>query len=202
MLVIACHADDETLGCAGTIKKHTIRGDEVYVSILGESATAQYTDLRMIDERRKMAEKACSLLGVEEIFFHDFKDMCIDQAGQLNVNRTLEDDISKARPDFVLTHTEYEINTDHRLVHNSSMVATRGINKVASYEIPLSTTNQFRPNFFVDITDTYQYKVKACKLYYSEYEKWLPRIKKTAEYRGMQAGVDKAEAFFVERWIE
>ena len=34
ILVIAPHADDEILGCGGTIRKHVLGGDDVYVIIM------------------------------------------------------------------------------------------------------------------------------------------------------------------------
>ncbi|MCH2105723.1 MAG: PIG-L family deacetylase, partial [Planctomycetes bacterium] len=38
VLVIAPHADDEVLGCGGTLTRHIERGDEVEVLVLTDGA--------------------------------------------------------------------------------------------------------------------------------------------------------------------
>ncbi|WP_058369821.1 PIG-L deacetylase family protein [Psychrobacter sp. ENNN9_III] len=38
VLVVAPHADDEVLGCGGTIAKHVRHGDNVYVAIMTNAA--------------------------------------------------------------------------------------------------------------------------------------------------------------------
>ena len=200
LLVVSAHSDDETFGCGGMIARHVDEGDKVDVSILSDSVTAQYSYADAIVERHEMAEKAMKILGVLRIFFHSFPDACLDTTGQLKINKALEEDIKSSSPDVVLTHSNHEVHRDHAFVHDSSVVAARLIKRVMSYEVPLSTTNVFRPNYFVDITKTFHLKEQAAREYYTE-EKFIERIRRTAEYRGMQTGVDKAEAFFIERWI-
>jgi LmbE family N-acetylglucosaminyl deacetylase len=201
ILIVAAHADDETFGCGGTIRRYVEEGNDVYVSILSD-ASAKYNDQRMIDERKKMADVAGRILGVKKIFAHDFKNLCLDQVGQLSITHVVEEDVAEVNPDMIFTHAEFDINRDHEIAYGSALVAARNIPRILTYEIPVSTTSEFRPNFLVDITRTYEKKIDACKAYYSEIDKWLPRVEKMATYRGMQASVDKAEAFSIVRWIE
>ena len=52
VLVIAPHPDDEVLGCGGTIKKHTNKGDEVHLCIVTRAYTPDWTQ-EFIENRKK-----------------------------------------------------------------------------------------------------------------------------------------------------
>ena len=41
ILVIAAHADDEVLGCGGTIARHSDMGDEVHIVILADGVSSR-----------------------------------------------------------------------------------------------------------------------------------------------------------------
>ena len=44
ILVIAPHPDDEVLGCGGTIKKYSKRGNEVYLCIVTKGYTPDWSE--------------------------------------------------------------------------------------------------------------------------------------------------------------
>ena len=41
VLIVVAHADDETLGCGGTIAKHVANGDKVQLLILADGVTSR-----------------------------------------------------------------------------------------------------------------------------------------------------------------
>jgi len=50
VLVVAAHPDDEVLGCGGSMAKHLIDKDEVFVLFLSEGASSRnHFDLKDIE---------------------------------------------------------------------------------------------------------------------------------------------------------
>ena len=60
--------------------------------------------------------------------------------------------IRELQPTHVYTHCAEDTHQDHRAVHAASLVAARGVPNVYCYQAPSSTV-EFRPNRFVDITE-------------------------------------------------
>ena len=70
----------------------------------------------------------------------------------------------------------------------------------------LSMKNNFKPNYYLDITKEFSKKIKAIKYYKNELRKYpFPRsiegIETLAKLRGMQSGCNYAEAYHLEREI-
>ena len=85
------------------------------------------------------------------------------------------------------------------------------INKIMFYEEPQNTpfteVGSFVPNYYVDISDVIQKKMKALRLYKSEQKKFPhPRspnsLKLASAQRGSAIGVKFAEAFMIWREID
>jgi len=71
VLVIAPHPDDEVLGCGGTIKKHTKKGDDVFLCIATKAYTPDWAE-EFIENRQKEIAKASEILGIQKVFPLDF----------------------------------------------------------------------------------------------------------------------------------
>ncbi|WP_458207726.1 PIG-L deacetylase family protein [Haladaptatus sp. NG-SE-30] len=215
VLAVAAHPDDEVLGAGGTLSKHAEAGDEVHVLIVTEGATQQYDDLELIEQKRREAEACARRLGVSDVRFGDFPDMRLDDAPHVEINAVLEDSVEELRPDIVYTHSDHEVNEDHRALYDSTLVATRpgsGVERVLAYEVPSSTDwiggdqMQFTPNVYVDIADQLETKVQAFAEYDSETREFPhPRsaesLRARAKTRGAAAGVHAAEAFSLVREV-
>ena len=210
ILVIAPHPDDEVLGMGGTIKKLSPKND-ITLLIMTDGASAQYSDKKMIKVRKESFKKSSKILGISEIKFLNFKDMKLDSVPQLEINQEIEKIIKKIQPKIVFTSPKNDLNRDHGVTFNSTLVATRpsssGVKKVFSYELPGYTKKPFSPNHYEDITKQFVHKIKAFKMYKSEIMKFphprsIESIENLAVYRGIQAGIAKAESFELIRNIE
>ncbi len=217
ILVVAAHCDDETLGCGGTIARHALGGDQVYVQIL-VGRTNRYLvsrgyryNQRAIDRVKQAAVKAGKILGVKEIFFADLQDeeLLTDLTTSVEA---VEKVVAKIKPEVVYMHHAGDGNQDHRGVFEATLVAVRAIaknspRKVLSYEV-LSSTEQvtgtpsrvFVPNYFVDISKTLSKKLQAMKCYKDELREFphprsLKGIEALAIYRGISCNLNAAEAF-------
>lgn len=225
ILIIAAHPDDETLGCGGTIAKYTKRGDKVYCLFLGRGKTSRYPDQKTeaVEKAKTLLEKeaqeAAKILGILEIFFKDFPDQQYDTAGFLNVVKAIERIKERIKPNIVFTHHQGDLNLDHQITFKAALTACRPlkdetVKKIYSFEVPSSTEwgnpkgeNYFRPNVFIDISNTFSKKIEALKAYKSELRDYPhPRSVKgleiIAQYWGTVAGGELIEAFELIREIK
>lgn len=128
----------------------------------------------------------------------------------ISINKIIEEAIASFCPDTVFTHSSFDANSDHKIVFNSTIMATRPgaknhVAKLMSYEV-LSTSewaylNTFMPNYFEELTeDELSLKWQALAVYESEIKSYpFPRsregMRALAMMRGMQSGFEYAEAF-------
>ena len=201
ILVIAPHPDDEVLGMGGTIKKLS-KKNKIILCVVSEGATAQYKDKKMIKVRRDSCKKTAKILGISQTIFLDYPDMRLNLS-HLDINKKLEEIVEKYRPEIVYTAPKNDLNLDHQMVFNSTLVACRpksGVKQILCYEIQGNTKVPFAPNVFENIEKEFPYKIKGFKMYKSEIEEFpnprsIAAIENLAIQRGIESGTRKAEAF-------
>ena len=201
ILVIAPHPDDEVLGMGGTIKKLS-KKNKIILCVVSEGATAQYKDKKMIKVRRDSCKKTAKILGISQTIFLDYPDMRLNLS-HLDINKKLEEIIEKYKPEIVYTAPKNDLNLDHQMVFNSTLVACRpksGVKQILCYEIQGNTKVPFVPNVFENIEKEFPYKIKGFKMYKSEIEEFpnprsIAAIENLAIQRGVESGTKKAEAF-------
>ena len=172
ILVIAAHPDDEVLGMGGTIKKLVKKRNKLHLCVVTEGASAQYQDRKMIKVRKDSCIKSGKFLGISSFDFLEFPDMKLDIISQIEINQKLEEIIEKINPTIVYTTPSHDLNTDHKQVFDSTLIATRpmksNVKEVLSYELPGLIKEQLFPNIYEDITNEIDFKIKAFKFYKSE----------------------------------
>ena len=210
ILVIASHPDDEVFGVGGTIVKHIKIGDEVYVVIATDGVLSKCygkNKFEIVKKRKEICLEVAKLLGVKEVLFFNLPDAKLDTVPQLKLNKLLEDVIAKIKPYRVYTHSFNDLHKDHRVVFESTMIATRkNVPEVYCYEV-LSSTSGFKPNVYVDISNELKYKLKALSYYRNTVEKFpfpisLDAVTTFAKFRGIESNLNVAEAFVCVKKIE
>lgn len=221
VLVIAAHADDESLGCGGTIRRHVNEGDRVEVLFLtnGVGSRTNVDDTAVV-RRSSAMEAALRILGVQRFQCHDFPDNALDTVPLLEVVRVISDFVAHFEViDFVYTHHAGDLNIDHQVTHRAVMTQfrpqpnTNHPKRILCFEVTSSTgwygsseANAFIPNYFVDITNTMKFKEEALAAYAEEMRPWpharsMEAVKNLAAFRGASVGLDAVEAYVVERII-
>lgn len=210
ILIIAPHPDDEVLGCGGTVAKHAKNGDEVYLCIVTKAYTPEWSE-EFIKNRPKEIEKANKILGIKKTYFLDFPTVKLDTIPQKELNDAISKIVNEVNLDIFYIPHKGDLNKDHRLVFEASLVATRLANpkvkRILSYET-LSETEwgqpiePFIPNVYVDISETFEKKIEAVKAYESELKQYphprsLEIVEALAKKRGSEVGVKFAEAFML-----
>ena len=222
-LVIAAHPDDEVLGCGGTVSRLAEEGNEIYIAILGEGITSRYkkrdrADKKLVERLHVNIKQVAKILGVKDVFTRKLPDNRFDTIPLLDVIKIVEALINDLKPEIIYTHHGGDLNIDHRVVNRAVLTATRpvkdqGVKEIYAFEIPSSTEWSFshfhpvfRPNVFIDISDTLETKVKAMSLYDSEarvfpHPRSSEAIRAVARRWGSVAGCEAAEAFELIRLI-
>lgn len=212
VLVIAAHADDEALGCGGTIAKHTAAGDNVSVCFMTDGVGARGSGSSAAAERNSAARAALLELGVTDFQRHSFPDNRMDTVSCLELAQVIEAEIERAQPDIVYTHHQGDLNVDHRATHEAVMTALRPqpgqpVKTILTFEVMSSTewrtpspANAFIPDWHVDITDSLVAKNRALECYALEMRDWPHSrsniaLEHLARHRGATMGCEAAEAF-------
>jgi len=218
VLVVVAHADDEALGCAGSIARHVDEGDTVHVVFMADGVTAR-TSVGAVEKEARVlaAESAGSILGVHGIRQLGFADNRMDGIPLLDIVQPLEVVIDELRPELVYTHHWGDLNVDHRITYQAVMTACRPlpgavVREIRCFEV-LSSTEwstsgeaQFHPNLFVDISAYLEQKLAAVAAYKEEmrdapHTRSVAHVEVLARHRGYSVGVLAAEAFMLARMI-
>jgi len=218
VLVISAHLDDEVLGCGGTMARHVNDGDELSVLNVCDRSERHKFDADMVALLRVQAKKMSKIIGINNLLHGRLADEYLD-VSLADVIKPIEEAVESIQPNIIYSHHKSDVNQDHRAIFQATLVATRAftypfIKQVYSFEI-LSSTEQapaalsgwgFAPNHFVDIKTTIDKKIRGMKCYKSEINDFpFPRSEKgirvLANYRGMQSGLEYAEAFETVRTI-
>lgn len=221
--VIVAHADDEVLGCGGTIARFVAEGRKVHVLVMSDGVTSRWGGDKFdgqseLAARNRAAREANDILGAASLQVNDLPDNRMDGLDRLDVVKQVEEFITRVRPELVLTHHLGDVNIDHRVVHDSVVTACRPqpgfcVRELMFFEVPSSTEWRpahsalpFWPNVFIDITSTLEKKKQALRAYADElrdfpHPRSIVAVESLARWRGATAGVEAAEAFLLGRRI-
>ena len=212
VLIIAAHPDDELLGSGGTIKKLINHGYHVITVIIAKGRKEEEQNMKL------NVIKANQHLGVEETIFLEYPNLLLETFPLHVITKEIESLVAKHKPAIIFTHHYGDINMDHQILFQAVLTAVRPLpgNKaiellcfetVSSSEWSQQTNDKsFKPNYYVDITDTIDQKLEALQFYDVEMRPFPhPRsykgVKHLAQVRGMTIGVENAEAFEIIRRI-
>jgi LmbE family N-acetylglucosaminyl deacetylase len=220
ILVIAPHADDETLGMGGSIARFATEGKHVVVAVLTGPGDEPHPlwPASTWDEIRAEAAHAMKVLGVADLIFENLPAACLDRTPDHVINETVSDVIARVQPHELYIPYLHDLHKDHlalsyaALVHSRGYLAqARGIELLAMYETPTEThlfpaalQPPFVPNMWVDVSATIEAKLEAWSCYRSQQQKGrTPRspeaLRALALTRGAEIGAESAEGFLVLR---
>jgi LmbE family N-acetylglucosaminyl deacetylase len=216
-LVIAAHPDDEVLGAGATIASLRHAGVDVHVAIVTDGSSTQYPGRRdLLEAKRNQARLALEALGGGTLHFGDLPDMKLDTVPLVSVNAFLEPIVKRVAPQLVLTHHAQDLNRDHRIVHEATIVCCRpsptsAIREILAYDVLGvtnfgGTTTSFRPNVFYACEEQLPHKLAALAAYDLEVRPFPhPRSQAALEAQGRVYGAlcgrAWAEAFEVVRVV-
>jgi LmbE family N-acetylglucosaminyl deacetylase len=217
VLIIAAHPDDEVLGGGATFARLRAEGADLFVAIVTEGWSVQYPDQPKMQEKKQQAARAAlDALGGGELFFGNLANLRLDTLPHTTVNNFIEQVVREVKPDIVFTHQASDLNHDHRIVHQASLVACRPwsshrISLIYAYPILGvsafgGTQLEFSPTVFFACEAFLPHKLAALEAYAMEKRPFPhPRSPEAIEAQGRLygslCGVNWAEGFVSVRQV-
>jgi len=199
ILVFSPHPDDAEVLVGGTIAKYTEKGHHVLIVTV--------TVPNQKEKRIEESKKAAAILGarVSVLDVDPFK-LAFDR----NLIQLFDKVMNDFPPDIIYTSWINDSHQDHVNVSKAVIAAARKNDcSLYMYEqaIPSGITPYaFRPQAFVDISDTIEIKIKSVLAHESQVqsfsEQWIQSISGRAAYMGFRINVKYAEAFEVIKEIK
>ena len=214
VLCVAVHADDETLGCGGTLLKHKAQGDEIYWLLLTgptKNHPSNFTDKR-IQQRTDLVQHVKEAYGFDGLDYLELPTQLLHAVDLRDIIKKISEVFKRIQPNIIYTMFANDVHSDHRMAFDAVYSCTKSfrypfIEKIymmetlSETEFALSVPEKtFIPNVYVDITEYIDKKLEIIQLYTQEmmaepYPRSLSSIKAQARLRGSRAGVMYAEAF-------
>jgi len=216
---VVAHPDDEMF-CAGTLAKFVKKGHEVTTIIMGcgDKGNPDLSQEETIRERTGEAKEAARIIGTKlEVLYEKDGELYHDN----KTRQKLIEVLKREKPDILITHYPDDYNPEHNITSQIALAASIFATLVYSSPSPPLTKLArvyymetvggfgFLPEVYVDITETFETKIKAIKAYQSQirYMKKWPAISAdllelntlTCRLRGVQCGVTYAEAYVMSK---
>jgi N-acetylglucosamine malate deacetylase 1 len=216
VLAIGAHPDDLEILCGGTLARYVAEGHEVVMAMVANGDLGSFVHARgeIAGLRAEEARASAGVAGAEHIGL-GISDGEVNAASPEH-RRMVIDLIRDVGPDVILTHAPNDYMTDHnetsKLVFDTSFLATlpllettRPHHGVVTPLIYMDTVSglQFDPTEYVDISDHLETKLAMLGEHRTQLD-WLrdhdgvdmlEQLRTVARFRGLQCGVEYAEAF-------
>ncbi len=157
IISIGSHPDDVEVGMGGTLAKHKYKGDLVRVVLCTLGGVSGPPTKRM-----KEAHKALRILGVDDLQILNYPVSKLNRPTH-EFAGMMKKIINEFEPDRIYTHSPYDYHQVHVSVSESVISATKDVKQLLFYETISSTTPDFKPNAYVDITNYMELKIKSVK---------------------------------------
>ena len=213
VLIVTPHPDDETLGCSGAIQKHIKNGDKVYWLILTEMKIENGWNKVLIKDRKKEIMQVNKAYGFQKKYELNLSTGSLAQEDFSKLIATIGKIIKSNKIETIYTPFIEDIHTDHFIASKVIAACSKwfrypSIKKILMYEtlsetnFNFMTSNTFKPNTYIDISNYINKKIKIFKIYKSEngahpFPRSNESIKSLALLRGSESGFTFAEAFIL-----
>jgi LmbE family N-acetylglucosaminyl deacetylase len=215
-MVIAPHADDETIGVGGTLLRHLAGGDEVHWLLATASLGKNDEEIgRRIGVLENFGKKTGFTSSI--MLRNAPARLKVDDLGNLieQFSRVLDE----IMPEMIYLPFPGDVHSDHGICFKAALAASKSfrrpfVKETRVYETISETnfaidpsTTAFRPNLYVDISEFFEKKRSMVEFYRSEFgEHPFPRSIEALEavgiLRGSECNSHYAEAFMILKKID
>lgn len=199
VIAFGAHPDDIEIGMGGTVAKLTGMGYDVRL-VIATLPNFVKTDTK--EERKHESIMSAKVMGCKTPEFLDlspeeivFKRKFVTQISKI---------IQELNPEAIFTQWIGDTHQDHQALTRAVVAAARDSNDVFMYETTIPggiSEHAFRPQLYVDVTDTLEIKKNALDCFDSQKIRcgplWIDSLVGRCSYRGYQMNTKYAEAFEV-----
>lgn len=214
ILVVAPHADDETLGCGGTLLRFAQSGAQIHWLLVTGMLERYGYSHSQVQKRAEEISLVAQQYGFSQVHQLNFKPAALDTIPKGELISALSKIVSQVRPEEVFTAYRNDAHSDHEAVYDAVMSATKTfrypfVKRIYAYET-ISETDfgmkpdncGFRPNVFINISNFLEKKLTILDCFESEVGDFpFPRsriaLESLARVRGVQSNHLAAEAFML-----
>ena len=199
IVAFGAHPDDIEIGMGATVAKLVGLGYDVNL-VVATLPNFVATDTK--EDRRREATMSAKVMGCKA---PEFLDLAPDEVIVGRKFVTLIDKlIKKYEPEAVFTQWIGDSHQDHQALTRAVIAASRDVDNLFMYETTIPggiTENAFRPQLFVDVTQTLDIKRNALDCFDSQKIRcgpvWIDALVGRCSYRGYQMNTKYAEAYEV-----
>ena len=214
ILVVAPHADDETLGPGGSLLRHADEGDEIFWLIMTNKFEKDGFPKDDVDARNKEIEREAECFGFNEIWRLNYSPGKLDKADTIEIIEDLTKAFNSIKPEIVYLPFSNDVHSDHRITSEAVIACSKTfkfptIRSFRVYETVSQTEfgsnlyrESFHPNLWIDISGFLSKKIEIADIYESEiadhpFPRSSKNIESIASFRGATMGVASAESFII-----
>ena len=197
ILIVAPHADDESIGAGGFLSKYGKQCD-VWLMTDGRKGNApdnQYTERELISIRKEEFKQVMAFFNVHEYTFLELTDGSVSSEVSRIYNKNIKE------YDYIFVPNKHEEHPDHIATYKAIMKMKkmqRAKGDIIEYEVwtPLLT-----PNIYLPVTECFNCKLRALSHYKSQLKTldYISLAESLNRYRGFASNEKYREAFFSHR---
>ena len=196
-------SDDQVFGIGGTLAKYSSEGKNIISLILlyGEKSEPWLKEDYLIKARVKESQTVDQYLRIKKTFFLGIKEKDYKSLNDEKVKQKIKNIILKYKPVKIFTHAP-DLHLEHRLVNKIVLEIFDELkldSSLYTFSIwSLVDVNKNFPRLYVDITKTFDKKIKAIKKFKSQWESiflLLPVAHLKARLNGLKNNCKYAELF-------
>lgn len=221
LMILSPHPDDETLGCAGLIRRVKKAGGQVYVMIMTYGDEAQYGGFSEKGTRQSELESVMEFLEVDDFEvllagekYHLMLDQVPEKLLLDKIEKEARLNLNQLQPNVVALPAGSSYNVDHCATYRAGFTALRPRPHHLKAYCPMVLTyddlcywshNRLQGNFFLNIENEIEDKLKALSLYASQmredpHERSLQNIRNYHAVLGRSQGIQYAEQYSINRF--
>jgi LmbE family N-acetylglucosaminyl deacetylase len=204
ILCVGAHPDDVEVMAGGSIARWVANGDRVHAVVLtdGVWTTPDGRVMRDRDEAAREAADAAAALGITtEILGRPALRLQYDD----DLVRELLVRVDRHAIDTIVCPWDGDLHHDHEMTARMAVAASRRVPRVLMGQINPYLRQTFAPNLFVDVTATFDAKIRAVQCYRGEWARagseWMPFLDDSSRTYGRMVGVARAEGFVTHKFL-